>query len=181
MTKYSPVVTFRAAVDVPGFGPFAAFPAEVADAQALGDRRDLRGPAVVEDVRAVVAPHVACRTGRAFDDGGRFPVRGDKDVHRGPPAVDLHPDRGPLQLIIQVKVRRVEQLALGFVEVVPAGILCRGEGGPQGQQDLEHHKGFTGDHHDVRQRVPGVGRVEQEGGIQQDTEDGQQDQHGQRG
>lgn len=83
-----------------------------------------------------------------------FAVDGDEHVDEERPAVDVHG-------VVALGGSRHEGTA-GVVVLERARLVARGENRPHRQERLEDEDRLGDDHHQVGQRVPAVGRVEEE-------------------
>jgi len=118
------------------------------------------------------------RSGHGAPDGVEIlAVGGDVDIDRGLRLVQVERQLGEIRAGLDGLVLRTVEPCLGVVEPVAARIVTAGQNGPQGDQSLQDDDRLGRQDEQIRNPVTAIGEVEKEGGVQQDTDGGDQHQH----
>ena len=165
-------------VDVARLGAGVHVAPDVLRAQLLGNRTHLVGLAVVEDEGPVPAPDGQGGRDGPPDDREVLAVRGDEHVDGGLLAVQgERPPRGRVGDALREDPGAVEQVAPRRVVGEVACVVAAGQDRPQRQQGLRDQPGLRGDHEHEGQQVAVARRPEQEAGVGQDPQCGQEHKH----
>ena len=164
-------------VDIAGLGAGVALTDDVLGAQLGGQRADVIGLAVVQHVGDVLAVHRDCGGHGGADLVQFLAVGGDVDVDRHLDLVQVHRQLRQVGARRDVLVLRTVEPGLRVVEPVAPRVVTAGQNRPQRDQRLQDDDRLGRQHHQVRDPVAAIGEVEQEGGVEQHTDGGDQHQH----